>query len=257
MANPVTYLRQSPSRQFSSILEGDAAAVGPEGVIFPLPTGHQGLRAPTELPNSMPPVSSSCCTVSSLRLLTPALRRRPFKNLQVHAVRILHEDRMCTSAEVHDLSVGGDDIHSRCLHLTDGGGFIVDLNAQRGRARVANTQVERSARNAAQLRELYVSWRAGNHAGQLAVFGPRRRADQLQHRRVLRERRRTCQLNPQFPGVKRACRIGVFHGVRERNTMNVPLRGAGGGGFLDQLNEEAVRVAQDDGAGFALSGCLL
>ena len=76
------------------------------------------------------------------------------KNFQVHAVRIFHEDRVRASAEVHDLSIGGDDIRSGRLHLTDGGGLIIDLDGHRGRARVANAQMELGARNAAELSEL-------------------------------------------------------------------------------------------------------
>ncbi len=203
-------------------------------------------------PTSAPGVGWLSPVTCLLRFLIHTRHGGALKDFQVHAVWILHEDGMGASAEVHDLSVGGDDIRTGGLQLADGGRLIVNLDAQRRRAWVANAQVELGARKAPELGELDRGVRARHHAGQLAELGPRGGAHQLQRRRILGVGGSSCQLNTEFAGVKRARRLGVFHGVREGNPMDVAVRSIGGWRFLDQLQKEAVGIAQNDGADFAL-----
>src|SRR3954467_10942142 len=78
------------------------------------------------------------------------LRSVALKYLQIHSIRVLHEDRERSAAELDNLLMNGDDRGSRSLHLRDRGTKFVHLDAHASSAGVARPHLKLGSRHPAE-----------------------------------------------------------------------------------------------------------
>src|SRR5690349_19017687 len=91
---------------------------------------------------------------TSLRLPSSGRRTGAFEDFDVHAIRIFDEDGVGAAAEVHNLTVGRNDVSAGCLELSNHAFEVDHLDRHRRCAGVADPQVKTGARHTAKFSEL-------------------------------------------------------------------------------------------------------